>query len=65
MSVRRAALADIGGFHSDNHDDMDMCHRLKDRRPAEQIVYEPMARVQHFVPRCGRHGGTSGDAASS
>jgi glycosyltransferase involved in cell wall biosynthesis len=50
MSVRRLALAEIGGFHSDNHDDMDMCHRLKDRRPAEQIVYEPMARVHHFVP---------------
>ena len=28
MSVRRSALAEIGGFHSDNHDDMDMCHRL-------------------------------------
>ena len=28
MSVRRLALAEIGGFHSDNHDDMDMCHRL-------------------------------------
>jgi glucosyl-dolichyl phosphate glucuronosyltransferase len=50
MSVRRMALADIGGFHSDNHDDMDMCHRLMHQRPAEQIVYEPMARVQHFVP---------------
>ncbi len=50
MSVRRAALAGIGGFHSDNHDDMDMCHRLMHQRPAEQVVYEPMARVQHFVP---------------
>lgn len=50
MSVRRLALAEIGGFHSDNHDDMDMCHRLMYVRPAEQIVYEPMARVHHFVP---------------
>ena len=50
MSVRRLALAEIGGFHSDNHDDMDMCHRLRDLRPAEQIIYEPMARVHHFVP---------------
>ena len=50
MSVRRLALAEIGGFHSDNHDDMDMCHRLMHLRPAEQIVYEPMARVHHFVP---------------
>jgi glucosyl-dolichyl phosphate glucuronosyltransferase len=50
MSVRRLALAEIGGFHSDNHDDMDMCHRLMYRRPREQIVYEPLARVRHFVP---------------
>ena len=50
MSVRRLALVDIGGFHSDNHDDMDMCHRLKDLRPAEHIIYEPMAQVHHFVP---------------
>jgi glucosyl-dolichyl phosphate glucuronosyltransferase len=50
MSVRRLALVEIGGFHSDNHDDMDMCHRLMYLRPAEQIVYEPMARVHHFVP---------------
>jgi glycosyltransferase involved in cell wall biosynthesis len=50
MSVRRLALAEIGGFRSDNHDDMDMCHRLMHLRPAEQIVYEPKARVHHFVP---------------
>ena len=50
MSVRRLALAEIGGFHSDNHDDMDMCHRLRYQRPAEEIVYEPMAQVHHFVP---------------
>jgi glucosyl-dolichyl phosphate glucuronosyltransferase len=50
MSVRRAALAEIGGFHSDNHDDMDMCHRLLHLHPADQIVYEPLARVHHFVP---------------
>jgi len=50
MSVRRPALAEIGGFHSDNHDDMDMCHRLRYLRPEDQLVYEPMARVHHFVP---------------
>ena len=50
MSVRRPALTEIGGFHSDNHDDMDMCHRLKHQRPADQVVYEPAARVHHFVP---------------
>ena len=50
MSARRTALTEIGGFHSDNHDDMDMCHRLKHDRPEDQIVYEPAARVHHFVP---------------
>ncbi len=50
MSVRRPALREIGGFHSDNHDDMDMCHRLRHQRPADQVVYEPAARVHHFVP---------------
>ena len=50
MSVRGLALAEIGGFHSDNHDDMDMCHRLMYLRPEEHIVYEPKARVHHHVP---------------
>jgi len=50
MSVRRLALVEIGGFQSDDHDDMVMCHRLMHLRPTEQIVYEPMARVHHFVP---------------
>ena len=50
MSARREALVEIGGFHSDNHDDMDMCYRLKHLRPQDQIVYEPGALVHHFVP---------------
>ena len=50
MSVRRLALKEIGGFQSDNHDDMDMCHRLAYLRPADQILYEPMAGIHHFVP---------------
>lgn len=50
MSVRRQALADIGGFHSDDHDDMDMCHRLAFSRHSDAIVYEPSATVRHFVP---------------
>jgi glucosyl-dolichyl phosphate glucuronosyltransferase len=48
MSVRRLALQEINGFHSDNHDDMDMCHRLAFAR--YKIVYEPQAVVNHFVP---------------
>ena len=50
MSVRRKALAAIDGFHSDNHDDMDMCHRLMHAFPGGLIVYEPRARVRHHVP---------------
>jgi GT2 family glycosyltransferase len=49
MSARRGALQAIGGFHSDNHDDMDMCHRLAALRPAPQILYEPRAVVFHHV----------------
>ncbi len=49
MSVRSADLAAIGYFHSDNHDDMDMCHRLVDSAPGRIIVYEPTAVVHHFV----------------
>jgi len=49
MSVRRQALEEIGGFHSDNHDDMDMCHRLADQRPNDLVLFEPHAVVRHFV----------------
>jgi glucosyl-dolichyl phosphate glucuronosyltransferase len=48
MSVRRAALAEIGGFHSDDHDDMDMCHRIA--FADYTVLYEPRAVVHHFVP---------------
>jgi glycosyltransferase involved in cell wall biosynthesis len=50
MSVRAGALKAIGGFHSDDHDDMDMCHRLAHIRPDDEILYEPDAKVHHFVP---------------
>jgi glucosyl-dolichyl phosphate glucuronosyltransferase len=48
MSVRRSALQEISGFHSDNHDDMDMCHRLAFAQ--YNVLYEPLAVVNHFVP---------------
>lgn len=50
MSVRRTLLEQVGGFHSDNHDDMDMCHRVAHLRGHEAVVYEPAAIVRHFVP---------------
>ena len=48
MSARRSALLEVGGFHSDDHDDMDMCHRIAYAR--HEVVYEPGAVVYHFVP---------------
>jgi glycosyltransferase involved in cell wall biosynthesis len=48
MSAKRSALREIGGFHSDNHDDMDMCHRLAFAQYI--VIYEPLATVQHWVP---------------
>jgi glycosyltransferase involved in cell wall biosynthesis len=49
MSARREALEAIGGFHSDNHDDMDMCHRLAHERSHQMILMEPKAVVYHNV----------------
>jgi GT2 family glycosyltransferase len=48
MSVRRRVLAEISGFHSDDHDDMDMCHRVA--YAGYKVIYEPRAVVHHFVP---------------
>ena len=49
MAARRSALVAIGGFHSDNHDDMDMCHRLARAFPGQPVLYEPEAVVHHNV----------------
>ena len=49
MSASRSALTAIGGFHSDNHDDMDMCHRIAHRFGESSVVFEPDAIVNHFV----------------
>jgi glucosyl-dolichyl phosphate glucuronosyltransferase len=48
MSARRSILEGIGGFHSDDHDDMDMCHRIAFAQ--YKVLYEPRAVVHHFVP---------------
>jgi GT2 family glycosyltransferase len=50
MSVRRTLFEQVGGFHSDNHDDMDMCHRVAHIKGSEGVIYEPAATVRHFVP---------------
>lgn len=49
MSARTDALRHVGGFHSDNHDDMDMCHRIAAAYGPRSVVYEPRAQVSHFV----------------
>ena len=48
MSARRSALREIGGFHSDHEDDLDMCHRIAYAQ--HRVLYEPLAIVYHFVP---------------
>jgi glucosyl-dolichyl phosphate glucuronosyltransferase len=48
MSARRSALREVGGFHSDNQDDMDMSHRIAHAQ--HRVLYEPRAVVHHFVP---------------
>jgi GT2 family glycosyltransferase len=49
MCVRREELHAIGYFHSDDHDDMDMCHRLLHNYADRQILYVPDAVVHHYV----------------
>ncbi len=49
MSARREALLEVGGFHSDNHDDMDLCHRVAHRFGPASVVYDPAVRVSHYV----------------
>ena len=48
MSARRSALREIGGFHTDHQDDMDMCQRIAYAQ--HRVLYEPLAVVHHFVP---------------
>ena len=49
ISVRRTLLEQVGGFHSDNHDDMDMCHRVAHVMGVDAVIYEPAATVRHVV----------------
>ena len=50
MSVRTDALRQVGGFHSDNHDDMDLSHRIAAAFGPAAVIFEPRATVSHFVP---------------
>ena len=62
MSVRRSALQEIGGFHSDDQDDMDMCHRIAFAQHG--VLYEPLAIVHHFVPAAEQRGTIFGGRAT-
>ena len=48
MSARRSALQEVGGFHTDHQDDMDMVQRIAHAQ--YRVLYEPLAIVHHFVP---------------
>jgi glucosyl-dolichyl phosphate glucuronosyltransferase len=51
MSARRAAVLKVGGFHSDEHDDMDLSHRVIATYGPDSVVYDPAIQVSHFVTR--------------
>jgi glycosyltransferase involved in cell wall biosynthesis len=50
MSVRVTAALAVGGFHSDDHDDMDLSHRLIHHYGPDSVIYDPTIHVAHFVP---------------
>lgn len=50
MSARRDALTELGGFHSDTLDDLDLSLRLASAFPGQKIIFAPQATVQHRVP---------------
>jgi hypothetical protein len=58
MSVRREVFDELEFFPGLGHaggrslggEETDFCIRLAEARPASQIVYEPRARVRHYVP---------------
>src|ERR1700677_2718951 len=50
MSVRSEALKRVGGFHSIDFDDMDMCHRVAALGGPASVVFTPSAIVRHYVP---------------
>jgi glycosyltransferase involved in cell wall biosynthesis len=50
LSVRRDIFERIGGFHSIDFDDLDLCMRLQALGPDQRVLYEPDAVVHHYVP---------------
>jgi GT2 family glycosyltransferase len=50
MSVRADVLKRIGGFHSIDFDDMDMCHRVAALGGPASVIFSPSAVIHHHVP---------------
>ena len=59
MSFRREALLEVGGFRHElgrigtipaGCEETDLCIRIGKRWPEGQILYDPAAAVDHFVP---------------
>ena len=50
MSVRRTVFEAVGGFHSIDFDDLDLCMRIAAQYPNRTLYYEPLAVVFHYVP---------------
>ena len=51
MSARHTAILSVGGFHSDNNDDMDLSHRVAHYYGNDAVVFDPTVLVTHFVSR--------------
>ena len=50
LAVRRTAFDRVGGFHSVDFDDLDLCQRVAAAFGPNALVYEPAAIVHHYVP---------------
>ena len=50
MAVRRSVFNELGGFHSVDLDDLDLCLRLGTDPELRRVMFEPRAVVHHFVP---------------
>jgi glycosyltransferase involved in cell wall biosynthesis len=51
MSVRRAALLEVGGFDERirfGSEDEDLCRRLARTFPTQRLIFDPRARVVHY-----------------
>ena len=50
LTVPHSAFDAVGGFHSVDFDDFDLCLRLAAAFPGHYLMYEPRAVVYHHVP---------------